>query len=551
MPGQLITRDTVRRLCSDFQIDKESFEYYYAQLQERSKSRRRSRRVKAQQQLAKQGQEFNVGTDESSLSSFQNQNQNFQNHNLSPGSRNQQQMSPNTSLTLALSHTESQMVESTSRLPCIITFHKDLESQFLNDVFTRPESVSSKFRLAPAYILYLGIRHVHTATFNLDEQAFQDFLLRIANKCEEQINNSLNNASLLAYWMANSSELMNFVRQDTEISSRAIEAQKSFAKCVQLAFRNLVNFMTRELDQLMNAFLADTDDDLPNGQQEQNQMGNNNNPMDLKILTDVDKTTGMWDVLRQHSQIMSLLRKNRVNAALTIQFFSQLFHFINTWLINKLFRNSSLCTAEWAYRFRIRLSKIESWAEKQGLELAADCHLAKVHQSTFLLETKKMDLSDFDVIVSVCHKLNSLQFKQLLENFNTVKIYQNQHHLMVPQELITNILMYASDILDREVYDQQQNLNHSNMPNQQPNIELFESVDLQVPFLLPEDGYVCDTTFGVPESTIEFITPLVQAGICVFSMNPHVPPDQSWTVYFEQVGQMPNWGLVGEIEFLK
>ncbi len=33
---------------------------------------------------------------------------------------------------------------------------------------------------------------------------------------------------------------------------------------------------------------------------------------------------------------MNLLRKCRVNAALTIQLFSQLFHFINMWTFNQV-----------------------------------------------------------------------------------------------------------------------------------------------------------------------------------------------------------------------
>jgi afadin len=39
------------------------------------------------------------------------------------------------------------------------------------------------------------------------------------------------------------------------------------------------------------------------------------------------------------------------------------------------------CTHKWGLRLKKRLSRIESWAEKQGLELAADCHLARVVQA--------------------------------------------------------------------------------------------------------------------------------------------------------------------------
>ena len=88
------------------------------------------------------------------------------------------------------------------------------------------------------------------------------------------------------------------------------------------------------------------------------------------------------EVLHVLSSAMSLLRRCRVNAALTIQLFSQLFHFINMWLFNKLVMEPQLglITRLWGVRLKRRLSRVEAWAEKQGLELAADCHLCRITQ---------------------------------------------------------------------------------------------------------------------------------------------------------------------------
>ena len=43
----------------------------------------------------------------------------------------------------------------------------------------------------------------------------------------------------------------------------------------------------------------------------------------------------------------------------------------------------------WGTRIRLRLSRVEAWAEKQGLELAAECHLARVTQAMNLLKGSK------------------------------------------------------------------------------------------------------------------------------------------------------------------
>merc|ERR1719159_1253214 len=127
------------------------------------------------------------------------------------------------------------------------------------------------------------------------------------------------------------------------------------------------------------------------------------------ILLDIDEEQGNGDLGGQAtsgtmnvlSSAMGLLRKCRVNAALTIQLFSQLFHFVNMWSFNAIVtdqqfgpRRINYCTHTWGLRIKRRLAKVEIWAEKQGLELAADCHLARVTQAAHLLQARKATAED-------------------------------------------------------------------------------------------------------------------------------------------------------------
>lgn len=88
-----------------------------------------------------------------------------------------------------------------------------------------------------------------------------------------------------------------------------------------------------------------------------------------------------------------------MNAALTIQLFSQLFHFINMWAFNKVVTSPTsphpqqphsicYCTKAWGLRLKSKLAQLEAWAERQGLELAADCHLARIIQASHLLQVQ-------------------------------------------------------------------------------------------------------------------------------------------------------------------
>lgn len=45
-----------------------------------------------------------------------------------------------------------------------------------------------------------------------------------------------------------------------------------------------------------------------------------------------------------------------------------------------------MCIESWGKVIRERLDILESWAHKQGLELAAECHLAKINQCADFLQ---------------------------------------------------------------------------------------------------------------------------------------------------------------------
>lgn len=54
------------------------------------------------------------------------------------------------------------------------------------------------------------------------------------------------------------------------------------------------------------------------------------------------------------------------------------------------------------------------------------------------------------------------------------------------------------------------------------DVQLQEDPDLQLPFLLPEDGYSCDVVRNIPSGLQEFLDPLCQRGGC----NPELPLTQ-------------------------
>ena len=63
-------------------------------------------------------------------------------------------------------------------------------------------------------------------------------------------------------------------------------------------------------------------------------------------------------------------------------------------------------------------------------------------------------------------------------------------------------------------------------------VKLEEDVELQLPFLLPEDGYSCDVVRGVPQGLTEFLQPLQSAGLCRMNVQP--TSSGQWTIYMTE-----------------
>ncbi|KAM7403498.1 hypothetical protein PAMA_004114 [Pampus argenteus] len=367
------------------------------------------------------------------------------------------------------------------------------DEAFLSAVINYTNSSTVYFKLSPAYILYAVGR------FALQQQGSPlsgktHSVTSIANKMVAMTGKRQQAiAGALAFWMSNSSELLNFLKHDKDLSPLTQQSQLDLSHLVHKAYRCLIQCLQNELRKHLPTFLTDPEQ-------------HGSLPAEL--------------VLNTLMNTMSLLRRCRVNPALTIQLFSQLFHFISAWLFNQLMNPEAntpgLRSHYWGAALRRRLTPIEAWAERQGLELAADCHLGHIIQATMLLTMKKYSMQDAKDIQNICFKLNSLQLQTLLANY----LYATtEPH--IPPDLIDAVVTAAEASADNLIRSEGR------------DIQLEESLDLHLPFLLPEGGYSCDTVRGIPPGFREFLEPICRKGLCSLTSQPNSKGD--WTVYFSEL----------------
>ncbi|XP_035529456.1 afadin [Morone saxatilis] len=385
-------------------------------------------------------------------------------------------------------------------LPIRIKFCDNSEEAFLSAVINYTNSSTVHFKLSPAYILYAVGRFALQRHYRQGSppSGQTHSVTSIANKMVAMTGKVIQRqqaiAGALAFWMANSSELLNFLKHDKDLSPLTQQSQLDLSHLVHKAYSCLLQCLQNELRKHLPTFLIDPEQHGP-------------------------LPAGIEMVLNTLMNTMSLLRRCRVNPALTIQLFSQLFHFISAWLFNQLMspetKTPGLRSHYWGAALRQRLMAIEAWAERQGLELAADCHLGHIIQATMLLTMNKYSMKDAKDIQNTCFKLNSLQLQTLLAGY----LYAtNEPH--IPIDLIDAVVTAAESSAD------------SLIRSEGRDIQLEESLDLHLPFLLPDGGYSCDTVRGIPQGFREFLEPVCRKGLCSLMSQPNSRGD--WSVYFSE-----------------
>ncbi|CAG4937007.1 unnamed protein product [Colias eurytheme] len=378
-------------------------------------------------------------------------------------------------------------------LPAVLEFPEAGQAQFLAAVITRLDPHAPAFKLAPVYTLYLCARYRASTHYRPEltptERAHKltAFLHHVATLIHATVQERCTDSAAQAFWMANASELLHFLKCDRHISSFSTQAQELLPTTVQNAFSNLVSCFAEELRGAVGE-LARGGGALADG------------------------TEATAPVLQALAAAMVLLRRCRVNAALTIQLFSHLFHFINAIAFNKLVTEPSNVSARWGAALSARLALLAAWAERQGLELAADCHLARTHQAARLIQGEYRTAEEVRAALAACFKLNSVQVRALLAP-------------LLPPDLLDAAVQHARALAD-ELYRADGR-----------EIRLEENEWLGAALLIPGDGFSAEVVRGVPPGLAEFVAPLQRGGLCRLAHQPHAAG--LWTVYMHAYGAPP------------
>ncbi|KAJ4939338.1 hypothetical protein JOQ06_028787 [Pogonophryne albipinna] len=146
-------------------------------------------------------------------------------------------------------------------------------------------------------------------------------------------------------------------------------------------------------------------------------------------------------------------------------------------------------------------------------------------QATTLLTMNKYSLQDVKAVANSCFRLNSLQLHTLLSGY----LYANNEPHIPPSDSSEQPCVWkvveAMVLLSGSTADQL-------ILSEGREVFLQESLDLQLPFLLPEGGYSCSFITGTPAGLRDFLEPICRKGLCCLTSQPNSRGD--WTVFFSE-----------------
>ncbi|KAF2344265.1 Dilute domain, partial [Trinorchestia longiramus] len=151
-------------------------------------------------------------------------------------------------------------------LPAVLEFREETEESFFHSITTSLDPTHVQFKLAPTYTIYMAARFRASTHYRSElppmerAQRLTAMLSRVAALLHSTVQSRPGQPVWLAFWLANASELLHFLKQDRHIAGYSLDAQDRLADVVQLAFRSLVGCMQTEMEAALPMLLEDRDD---------------------------------------------------------------------------------------------------------------------------------------------------------------------------------------------------------------------------------------------------------------------------------------------------
>lgn len=187
----------------------------------------------------------------------------------------------------------------------------------------------------------------------------------------------------LLFWLANSSELQHFLRNDVDFHDISGTFTHILSNCIDTAFHELRESFLELVKHLSPSLLFPGDFD------QQDDVRLDDRPLppntDINLAIPASQEPNIQRFLQALSYMMRGMRQACLNVSFALQFFAYVFHAVSAWTFNSIVQTEGgiqeaqagglWMTRLGAGRLMRRLQRVKDWASRHGLGSVCEVHM--------------------------------------------------------------------------------------------------------------------------------------------------------------------------------
>jgi hypothetical protein len=292
----------------------------------------------------------------------------------------------------------------------------------------------------------------------------------------------------LAFWIANLSQLLYYLKKDVGLVVATAEYQLEISELISESYTLLVLDSEKRMDRILESAIIEFEqlsglevvefaDDCwhrffrrsTSSNSSNNRYHNNNNNRRSLNNTIIESTTSLsspQSITSLLTSILYVLQSYDVHPVIVIQAMAQLFHFLSCEIFNRILGNKKYLCRSKALQIRMNLTVIEEWVREHSLPNRLGAYFNPVIQLVQLLQcvSQLQDLMDFISTTKSFDLLNPMQIKRLVLNYR-----YEVNEVKLPEEIEKYTMQISEDTIRNNNFMNQQDNDNSSHNTSRPN----------------------------------------------------------------------------------
>ncbi|KAG2224986.1 hypothetical protein INT45_000107 [Circinella minor] len=336
----------------------------------------------------------------------------------------------------------------------------------------------------PANIIFLSARFAH---YYSSRELLHTFLNASVAKINHVLKANSGDVHTLAFWMANLSQLLYYLKKDSGLVVATAEHQLELSELICETYTLLIMDSEKRIDKILEPAMLEHEPiqglteqvDFADGWQRRfsffyrrnstrgkknnsnnnnanssNNSSNNNNsnnePSSPSILS--PRTLSPQSITSLLSSILYVLQSYEVHPAIVLQAIAQFFHFLSCEMFNRILSNKKYLCRSKALQIRMNVTALEEWMRESQLPSHLASYFNPLVQLLQLLQcvSQLNELMLFVNTIKTFDVLNPLQIKRCVLNYR-----YEVSETRLPDEINQYVMQIADDTVRQQLQHQQ------------------------------------------------------------------------------------------------